>query len=161
MRISNLIKVALRSLSKNKMRTFLTMLGIIIGVASVIAMLAIGQGSKQTVEKSVSSLGTNAIMVYPVFQPLAALEAELAQHLPLLLMMLMPLNNVATKLIMLHLWCRKGCRLFTAHRTGIPLLWADTTNISTSAIALLNSEVNLPMPTCARQPKYAWWGRPS
>jgi putative ABC transport system permease protein len=65
MRISNLIKVALRSLSKNKMRTFLTMLGIIIGVASVIAMLAIGQGSKQTVEKSVSSLGTNSIMVFP------------------------------------------------------------------------------------------------
>jgi putative ABC transport system permease protein len=65
MRISNLIKVALRSLSKNKMRTFLTMLGIIIGVASVIAMLAIGQGSKQTVEQSVSSLGTNSIMVYP------------------------------------------------------------------------------------------------
>lgn len=65
MRITNLIKVALRSLSKNKMRTFLTMLGIIIGVASVIAMLAIGQGSKQTVEQSVSSLGTNSIMIFP------------------------------------------------------------------------------------------------
>ena len=65
MRVSNLIKVALRSLSKNKMRTFLTMLGIIIGVASVIAMLAIGQGSKQTVEQSVSSLGTNSIMIFP------------------------------------------------------------------------------------------------
>lgn len=65
MKISNLIKVALRSLSKNKMRTFLTMLGIIIGVASVIAMLAIGQGSKQTVEDSISSLGTNTIMIYP------------------------------------------------------------------------------------------------
>jgi len=65
MRISNLIKVALRSLRKNKMRTFLTMLGIIIGVASVIAMLAIGQGSKKTVQDSVSSLGTNSIMVFP------------------------------------------------------------------------------------------------
>jgi len=65
MRVSNLIKIALRSLSKNKMRTFLTMLGIIIGVASVIAMLAIGQGSKQTVEQSVSSLGTNSIMIFP------------------------------------------------------------------------------------------------
>jgi putative ABC transport system permease protein len=65
MRISNLIKVALLSLSKNKMRTFLTMLGIIIGVASVIAMLAIGQGSKQTVQQSISSLGTNSIMIFP------------------------------------------------------------------------------------------------
>ena len=65
MRVSNLIKVALRSLAKNKMRTFLTMLGIIIGVASVIAMLAIGQGSKQTVQASISSLGTNTIMIIP------------------------------------------------------------------------------------------------
>ena len=65
MRISNLIKVALLSLSKNKMRTFLTMLGIIIGVASVIAMLAIGQGSKQTVQQSISSLGTNSILIFP------------------------------------------------------------------------------------------------
>lgn len=65
MRVSNLIKVALRSLSRNKMRTFLTMLGIIIGVASVIAMLAIGQGSKQNVESSVASLGINSIMIFP------------------------------------------------------------------------------------------------
>ncbi|MBE0650317.1 MAG: ABC transporter permease [Bacteroidales bacterium] len=65
MRISNLLKVALRSLNRNKMRTFLTMLGIIIGVASVIAMLAIGQGSKQNVQASVASLGINSIMVFP------------------------------------------------------------------------------------------------
>ena len=65
MRISNLIKVAYRSLSRNKMRTFLTMLGIIIGVASVIAMLAIGQGSKQSVAATISSLGANSIMVFP------------------------------------------------------------------------------------------------
>jgi len=65
MKISNLIKVAYRSLSKNKMRTFLTMLGIIIGVASVIAMLAIGQGSKQNVQASIASLGTNTIMIFP------------------------------------------------------------------------------------------------
>lgn len=44
---TNLFKIALRALSNNKLRAFLTMLGIIIGVASVIAMLAIGQGSKK------------------------------------------------------------------------------------------------------------------
>ncbi len=65
MRIVNLLKIAYRSLAKNKMRVLLTMLGIIIGVASVIAMLAIGQGSKQNIQSSVASLGTNSVMVYP------------------------------------------------------------------------------------------------
>jgi putative ABC transport system permease protein len=65
MKIRNLLKAALRSLAKNKMRTFLTMLGIIIGVASVIAMLAIGQGSKQNIQAQISSLGTNVLMIYP------------------------------------------------------------------------------------------------
>ena len=65
MKIVNLFKVALRSLNKNKFRTFLTMLGIIIGVASVIAMLAIGQGSKENIKSSIASLGTNTIMIFP------------------------------------------------------------------------------------------------
>ena len=65
MRFINLIKVAYRSLNRNKMRSFLTMLGIIIGVASVIAMLAIGEGSNQNIKASVASLGTNSIMVFP------------------------------------------------------------------------------------------------
>jgi len=52
-------------MSKNKLRSFLTMLGIIIGVASVIAMLAIGQGSKKNIQTSVESLGTNTIMIMP------------------------------------------------------------------------------------------------
>ncbi len=65
MRIVNLLKIAYRSLSKNKLRVLLTMLGIIIGVASVIAMLAIGEGSKQNIQASVSSLGTNSVMIYP------------------------------------------------------------------------------------------------
>ena len=61
----NIFKIAWRSLSKNKLRVLLTMLGIIIGVASVIAMLAIGQGSKQNIQSSVASLGTNSVMIYP------------------------------------------------------------------------------------------------
>ena len=65
MRVSNLLKVAYRSLNRNKLRTFLTMLGIIIGVASVIAMLAIGEGSNQNIKASIASLGTNTIMVFP------------------------------------------------------------------------------------------------
>ena len=46
---TNLFKIALRALANNKLRAFLTMLGIIIGVASVITMLAIGQGSKRSI----------------------------------------------------------------------------------------------------------------
>lgn len=65
MKTLKLFIIAYRSLSKNKLRSFLTMLGIIIGVASVIAMLAIGQGSKKNIEDSISSLGVNTIMVMP------------------------------------------------------------------------------------------------
>ncbi len=65
MKLKNLLKAALHSLAKNKMRTFLTMLGIIIGVASVIAMLAIGEGSKQSIQAQISTLGTNVLMIFP------------------------------------------------------------------------------------------------
>jgi putative ABC transport system permease protein len=65
MKLKNQLKAALRSLAKNKMRTFLTMLGIIIGVGSVIAMLAIGQGSKESIQKQIAGLGTNLLTVYP------------------------------------------------------------------------------------------------
>jgi len=65
MKLKNLLKAAIRSLAKNKMRTFLTMLGIIIGVASVIAMLAIGQGSRESIQSQISTLGTNVLMIYP------------------------------------------------------------------------------------------------
>lgn len=61
----NLLKIALRALANNKMRSFLTMLGIIIGVASVIAMLAIGQGSKRSIQQQISEMGSNMIMIHP------------------------------------------------------------------------------------------------
>ena len=62
---TNLFKIALRALANNKLRAFLTMLGIIIGVASVIAMLAIGQGSKRSIQKQISEMGSNMIMIHP------------------------------------------------------------------------------------------------
>ncbi|HNX98548.1 MAG TPA: ABC transporter permease, partial [Candidatus Aminicenantes bacterium] len=65
MKWKNLIKVALKSIFKNKMRTLLTMLGIIIGVTAVIVMVAIGQGAEQRIQNQISSLGTNLIMVFP------------------------------------------------------------------------------------------------
>ena len=56
---------AVKNIWSNKFRTVLTMLGIIIGVASVIAMLAIGQGSKRSIQKQISEMGSNMIMIHP------------------------------------------------------------------------------------------------
>lgn len=65
MNIANLFKIALRALNNNKLRAFLTMLGIIIGVASVITMLAIGQGSKRSIQEQIAEMGSNMIMIHP------------------------------------------------------------------------------------------------
>ena len=62
---TNLLKIALRALANNKLRAFLTMLGIIIGVASVITMLAIGQGSKKSIQAQIAEMGSNMIMIHP------------------------------------------------------------------------------------------------
>ncbi|MBK5203792.1 MAG: ABC transporter permease [Prolixibacteraceae bacterium] len=65
MNYTNSIKIAVNALKRNKTRSFLTMLGIIIGVASVIAMLAIGEGSKKSIQDQMSSMGTNMIFAMP------------------------------------------------------------------------------------------------
>ena len=65
MNTTNLLKIALRALANNKLRGFLTMLGIIIGVASVITMLAIGQGSKRSIQAQISERASNMIMIQP------------------------------------------------------------------------------------------------
>lgn len=65
MNIYNLFKIALKALANNKMRCFLTMLGIIIGVGSVITMLAIGQGSKESIKANIAEMGSNMIMIMP------------------------------------------------------------------------------------------------
>ena len=65
MNFLNLIKIAIKAIASNKFRSFLSMLGIIIGVAAVIIMMAIGQGSKESVRKNISQMGTNIIMIRP------------------------------------------------------------------------------------------------
>lgn len=62
---TNLFRIALKAIASNKMRSFLTMLGIIIGVASVIAMLAIGQGSTISIQQNIAEMGSNMIMIHP------------------------------------------------------------------------------------------------
>ena len=65
MNIGNFFKISFKALANNKLRTFLTMLGIIIGVGSVITMLAIGQGSKKSIQSQISEMGSNMIMIHP------------------------------------------------------------------------------------------------
>ena len=65
MRISNITMVGLRAIARNKMRSFLTALGIIIGVGCVIAVVAIGNGATKSIENTINALGTNYIMVFP------------------------------------------------------------------------------------------------
>ena len=65
MSITNLLKVAITAILSNKFRSFLSMLGIIIGVAAVIIMMAIGQGSKQSIRADLSKMGTNLLTIRP------------------------------------------------------------------------------------------------
>jgi len=65
MKFRSIVKIAIRSLNRNKMRSFLTMLGMIIGVAAVIAMLAVGQGARDTINAQIAALGTNVLLIFP------------------------------------------------------------------------------------------------
>ncbi|HAR35582.1 MAG TPA: multidrug ABC transporter substrate-binding protein, partial [Acidobacteria bacterium] len=65
MKIIRILRVSMRALARNKMRSFLTILGIIIGVAAVIAMVSIGEGAKKGIEERFASMGTNLLFVYP------------------------------------------------------------------------------------------------
>ena len=65
MNYTNLLKIALRAIAANKTRSFLTALGIIIGIASVITMLAVGQGTKQSIQANIAEMGSNMIMISP------------------------------------------------------------------------------------------------
>jgi len=63
--VYNLLRAAYRSIMKNRLRSLLTSLGIIIGVGAVIIMVAVGQGSQKSIEEEITSLGSNLIVVFP------------------------------------------------------------------------------------------------
>ena len=63
MRIQNVLRIALKAIRRNKIRSGLTMLGVIIGVASVIAMIALGSGARASIDQQIQSQGTNVIFV--------------------------------------------------------------------------------------------------
>jgi putative ABC transport system permease protein len=83
MRFRNILKIALRSLNRNKLRSILTMLGMIIGVAAVIAMLAVGQGARDAINAQIAGLGTNVLLIFPgaFSQGGVRMEAGSSSHL--------------------------------------------------------------------------------
>lgn len=92
----NLLIIAIRALVRNRLRAVLTMLGIIIGVASVIAMLAIGEGSKQKMRKEMSNMGTNLLMVMPNFQRRGGVSLGASSSMTLKYSDVVSLRNEAT-----------------------------------------------------------------
>lgn len=98
MNFKNLLKIAARALVRNKLRAFLTMLGIIIGVASVIAMLAIGEGSKKNIQDEMSSMGTNLIMIMPNMQQRGGVSLGASSSMVLKMTDVEALRNEATSL---------------------------------------------------------------
>jgi putative ABC transport system permease protein len=98
MNFKNLLKIAIRALVRNKLRAFLTMLGIIIGVASVIAMLAIGEGSKKNIQEQMSSMGTNLIMIMPNMQQRGGVSLGASSSMALKMTDVEALRNEATAL---------------------------------------------------------------
>src|SRR5215218_8329874 len=64
-RLGNITIVGLKAISRNKLRSFLTMLGIVIGVGCVIVVVAIGNGASQSIQSTINALGSNFIMVFP------------------------------------------------------------------------------------------------
>lgn len=98
MNYSNLFRIAIRALIRNKLRALLTMLGIIIGVGSVIAMLAIGEGSKMQIKDSMSSMGTNMIMIFPNMQRRGGVSLGSENSMVLKYSDVVALRNEATKL---------------------------------------------------------------
>jgi putative ABC transport system permease protein len=98
MNISNLFKIAIRALVRNKLRAILTMLGIIIGVASVIAMLAIGEGTKKNIQGQMSSMGTNLIMIMPNMQQRGGVSLGASSSMVLKMSDVESLRNEATAL---------------------------------------------------------------
>jgi len=83
MLFGTIIKVALKSLYANKLRTFLAMLGIIIGVGSVISMLAIGTGAQKQVLERIASIGTNLLIVHPAQRGVRGVMSDTSQRLEL------------------------------------------------------------------------------
>ena len=116
--IPSTLRISFRALKVNKMRSALTMFGIIIGVGAVIAMLAVGTGASKKIAEQISSMGSNLLMILPEQLHQEASEWVQAPNLLLPWQMQMPFRKNALQSRMLHLFSTELHRLFMDIRTG-------------------------------------------
>jgi putative ABC transport system permease protein len=142
MNYSNLIRIAIRALVRNKLRAFLTMLGIIIGVASVIAMLAIGEGSKQKMRKQISSMGTNMVMVMPNFQRRGGVSLGASSSMALKYSDVTALQNEATDVSMVSPEVRaSGQVIYSNQNTQTTIYGVSEEYLSIRKLEILSGRV--------------------
>lgn len=115
MKWNKLILVALKSIGRNKMRSFLTMLGIIIGVGSVISMIALGEGSQKDIEGDVASLGTNLLMVRPGSIQTGGVRSGAGTRPSLTMKDVVRLENSATLLRYVSAEIRENCQIIAGN----------------------------------------------
>jgi len=142
MNYSNLFRIAIRALVRNKLRAFLTMLGIIIGVASVIAMLAIGEGSKQKMRKQISSMGTNMVMVMPNFQRRGGVSLGASSSMALKYSDVTALQNEATDVSMVSPEVRaSGQVIYSNQNTQTTIYGVSEEYLSIRKLEILSGRV--------------------
>ena len=138
MNILDFLLIAYRSLSKNKVRSLLTMLGIIIGVASVITMLAIGQGSKDSIQSQIKNLGTNVIMIFPGAQNRGGVNLDIGASQKLNLDDVKALQTRSSHIKYVSPLARKTCQVITNSknwRTQVQGIYPNYFDISNYKVA--------------------------
>jgi len=127
MNYSNLIKIAISALLRNKMRAFLTMLGIIIGVASVITMLAIGQGSKKSIQDQVSNMGSNLLFIMPAGQFRGGVQLGNTSSKSLTLEDIDALRSQSTAISKISPEVRSGGQVIYGHKNAPSTIYGTNT----------------------------------
>jgi len=118
MNFINIFRIAILALLKNKTRSLLTMLGVIIGVASVIAMLAIGQGSNDSIQKQIQTLGTNVVMVMPAAMSQGGVKQDAGASQSLVMQDIEAIKRSCPSVALVSPVVRKGAQLIAASKNS-------------------------------------------
>jgi putative ABC transport system permease protein len=118
MNFINIFRIAILALLKNKTRSLLTMLGVIIGVASVIAMLAIGQGSNESIQKQIQTLGTNVVMVMPAAMTQGGVKQDAGTSQALTMLDVDAIKRSCPSVAMASPVVRKGAQLIASAKNA-------------------------------------------
>ncbi|MBP7505846.1 MAG: ABC transporter permease [Prolixibacteraceae bacterium] len=145
MNYANLIRIARKALMRNKFRAFLTMLGIIIGVASVIAMLAIGQGSKKSIQDQMAGMGSNLVFVVPGSQERGGVRFDNSSQQSLKMADLEALRNESRFLVAFSPELRSsGQAVFSNKNTPTTIYGGNTDYLAIKKIDLASGRLFTP-----------------